>query len=70
MKLFEGQEVIDNETGLPMTPERKEEVRNRLLAEGIKVVIAPDAEQQLKIDGVSLEQVHAQIWEHLGGKKS
>ena len=70
MKLFEEQTVIDSETGLPMTPERMAEVRNMLLAEGVSVTVAPEAQADFEAEGISLHAVQAEIFEQLGGKLS
>ena len=70
MKLFEGLTVIDSETGLPMTPERMAEVRNMLLAEGVKVTVSPEAKADFEAEGISLDAVQAEIFEQLGGKLS
>lgn len=67
-KLFDGQTVIDSETGLPMTPERMEEVRNMILAEGVTVVVDPEAKDQFESDGLTIDQAQAAIWKSLGGK--
>lgn len=69
--LFEGQSVIDTQTGLPMTDERKAEIRAMLLAQGgAKIVVAPEAKAALEAGGHSVEEVESAIWAHLGGRKN